>query len=72
MKWVLVKGCLCHPRLPGAEVEHWFLTQEIVGSSTTFYKNILQKFCRFYRIHLGKTRFGVLMSPELYSKFTSA
>ena len=39
--------CLC-----GTMVACWFLTQKITGSNALF----LHKFCRFFWIHLGKTR----------------
>ena len=53
--WVQFKDSLCCQCLPGTVVACWFPTQEIAGSNTPFLQKVFYKFCRFFRIHLGKT-----------------
>ena len=50
-----LKDPLCYLCLPGPVVSSWFLTQEVAGWNTLVAK-IFDRFCRFYRIQLGKTR----------------
>ena len=43
----------------GAVLACWFITQEVGGSNAPFCTNIFYRFCRFckfFRIHLGKTQ----------------
>ena len=55
MHWDQFKSSLCYLCPPGAEVECWFLTQKIASSNTPFLQIMFFKFCRFFRINLGKT-----------------
>ena len=42
--------------LHGAGVACWFITQEVRGSNTPFYKKTFYRFYRFFKINLEKTR----------------
>ena len=44
-----------HMCLAGVVVACWFVAQEVVGSNTHFLQKYFYRFCRFYRIYLGKT-----------------
>ena len=58
MNWVQFKDPVSHMCSAGAVVACWFVTQEVAGSNTHFFAKMFFKFyrfCRFYRIHLGKT-----------------
>ena len=52
MNWAQFKDLHCFLCLHGAVVACWFITQEAGGSN----KNNFYRSCRFFRIHLGKTR----------------
>ena len=68
MNWLEFKDPLCYLCLPGAEVECWFLTQEIVISNPPFAK-IFFKFCRFFEVDLGKIRITPILT---FSKLNNA
>ena len=58
MNWVQFKDPVSHVCPAGAVVACWFVTQEVAGSNTHFLQKCFFKFyrfCRFYRINLGKT-----------------
>ena len=68
MNKVHFKDPLCYLCLPGKFlVASPFVTQEAKGSNTAFFAKIFFKFyrfCRFYRIHLGKTLLA--FHPHVY------
>ena len=58
MNWAQFKDPVSHMCLAGTVVACWFGTQEVEGSNTHFFAKIFfrfYRFCRLYRIHLGKT-----------------
>ena len=59
MNWAQFKDPVPHTCLGGAVIACWFVAQELAGSNTVHIscKIIFEfyRFCRFYRIHLGKT-----------------
>ena len=56
MNWAQFKDLHCYLCLHGALLAWWFITQEVGGSNTPLCKNNFYRFCRFFRINLGKTR----------------
>ena len=69
MNWIYLYDSLCYLCLLGAEVECFFLTQEIAVLNPPFTK-ILVKFCRlcrFFRIDLGKTRLCLQVPLKTFS-----
>ena len=54
INWVQFKNPHCYLCLHGPVVVCWFITQEVRGSNTPFFANIISRFCWFFRIHLGK------------------
>ena len=55
MNWAQFKDPHCYLCLHGTLEAFWFITQEVGGSNTPFCNNNFYRFCRFFRINLGKT-----------------
>ena len=56
MNWAQFKDPHCYLCLHGTVEACWFITQEVGGLNIPFCKNNFYRFCRFFRINLGKTR----------------
>ena len=56
MNWVPFKDLHSYLCFHGAVVACQFITQMVGGSKTPFLKKKFYRCCRFFRIHLGKTR----------------
>ena len=56
--WAQFKDPHCYLCLPGSVVACWFITQAVGVRIHFFCKNNFYRFCRFFRIHLGKTWLG--------------
>ena len=56
MNWAQFKDPHCYLCLYGTVLACWIIAQEVMGSNTPFLQKEFYRFCRFFRIHLGKTR----------------
>ena len=70
MNWDQSKDPYYYLCLYGAVVACWFITPKLGGLNTPFAKIFFYRFCRLFRIHLGKTR--MCLTCEIHGGWMTA